>query len=323
MSKNIFISGHNGMVGSSIKRRIEKDYPHYNLILRSKKELNLLNQADVNDFFTSNKIDAIYFAAAKVGGILANSSHPYEFLYENMTIQSNLINAAIKNNIKKILFLGSSCIYPKTSKQPIKEEYLLSGHLEDTNEAYALAKISGIKLCESANIEFGLDYRCLMPTNLYGPGDIFDLEKSHVLPALIRKFVEAKEMNKKEVILWGSGKPRREFLHVDDLASAALYFMEMPKEEFWKNNMNKFSQVNIGTGKDIPIIELADLISNLVKYNGSIKLDMEKPDGMSQKLLDISKASNLGWNATISLEDGLKNTINWFIKNKDSDLIRK
>ena len=162
-----------------------------------------------------------------------------------------------------------------------------------------------------------------MPTNLYGPGDIFDLEKSHVLPALIRKFVEAKEMNKKEVILWGSGKPRREFLHVDDLASAALYFMEMPKEEFWKNNMNKFSQVNIGTGKDIPIIELADLISNLVKYNGSIKLDMEKPDGMSQKLLDISKASNLGWNATISLEDGLKNTINWFIKNKDSDLIRK
>ena len=322
MSKTIYVAGHKGMVGSAILRKVTNHFPEDNIILRTREELDLLDQSQVNNFFRDNNIDIIYFAAAKVGGILANSSYPYEFLYENTTMQCNVINAAVKNNVEKILFLGSSCIYPKYSPQPIKEDYLLTNSLEETNEAYALAKISGIKLCESSNIQHGTDYRSLMPTNLYGPGDLFDLEKSHVLPALINKFVHAKESNIPEVEVWGTGKARREFLHVDDLANAALFFSELPKKVFWKNNDHNMSHINIGTGKDITIIELANLICKLINYKGIIKLDKNKPDGMPQKLLDISKAKNLGWESSINFEEGLKETIQWYIKNKNTNLIR-
>lgn len=322
MSKTIYIAGHKGMVGSAILRKITSHSPEDNILIRTREELDLLDQSQVNKFFRDNNIDIIYFAAAKVGGILANSSYPYEFLYENTTMQCNVINSAVKNNIEKILFLGSSCIYPKYSQQPIKEDYLLTNSLEETNEAYALAKISGIKLCESSNIQNGTDYRSLMPTNLYGPGDLFDLEKSHVLPALISKFVNAKENNIPEVEVWGTGMARREFLHVDDLANAALYFSELPKTVFWKNNNQNMSHINIGTGKDITIIELANLICKLINYKGIIKLDKNKPDGMPQKLLDISKAKNLGWESSINFEEGLKETIQWYIKNKNTNLIR-
>lgn len=322
MSKSIYIAGHKGMVGSSILKKISNEYPEYNIILRTKKELNLLNQSKVSKFFKENHIDIIYFAAARVGGILANSSYPYEFLHENIVIQSNIINAAIENNIEGMLFLGSSCIYPKFSRQPIKEEYLLTNSLEQTNEPYALAKIAGIKLCESSNIQYGTDYRCLMPTNLYGPGDLFDLEKSHVLPALINKFINAKENKIDEVEVWGSGRARREFLHVDDLANAAIYFSHLSKETYWKDNNKHISHINIGTGKDLTILELANLISELTEFKGKIKFNTDKPDGVAQKLLDISKAQKLGWTPLVSFSTGLKETIKWYINNKDTDGIR-
>ena len=322
MSKNIFISGHSGMVGSAIFRSITQRYPKNNIIIKSRSELNLLDQHKTQKFFCENKIDEVYLCAAKVGGILANSSYPYDFLYENMQMELNIINSAIRSNVPKLLFLGSSCIYPKFSKQPIKEEYLLSGNLEETNEPYALAKISGIKLCESANIQFGLDYRSLMPTNLYGPGDLFDLENSHVLPALISKFVDAVESNKKEVVVWGSGMARREFLHVDDLATAAVYFLNMDSNKFWKKNNKNISHINIVTGIDISIYELACLIKKITNYEGEIFLDKTKPDGMPQKLLDIDKALSFGWHPQTAFTEGLTNTVNWYKKNKANNLVR-
>jgi len=310
------------MVGSAIFRDIKKNQPDDNIIVQSRSELDLLDQSKTLDFFDKNKIDEVYLCAAKVGGIKANSSYPYEFLYENMQMELNLINSAIRKNVPKLLFLGSSCIYPKHSKQPIKEEYLLSGRLEETNEPYALAKISGIKLCESANIQFGLDYRSLMPTNLYGPGDLFDLENSHVLPALISKFVDAVQNNNEKVTVWGSGTARREFLHVDDLAKAAVYFLNMDQDKFWEKNSKNISHINIGTGLDISILELAHLIKKITKFKGEISLDKTKPDGMPQKLLNIDKAALLGWEPEILFSDGLINTIKWYEENKSSNSLR-
>jgi len=310
------------MVGSAIHRNIKKNYPNDNIIVQTRSELDLLDQSKTLNFFDKNEIDEVYLCAAKVGGIKANSSYPYEFLYENMQMELNLINSAIKKNIPKLLFLGSSCIYPKYSKQPIKEEYLLSGKLEETNEPYALAKISGIKLCESANSQFGLDYRSLMPTNLYGPGDLFDLENSHVLPALISKFVDAVQNNNERVFVWGSGTARREFLHVDDLAKAAVYFMNMDKNKFWKMNDDNVSHINIGTGLDISILELAQLIKQITNFKGEIFLDKTKPDGMPQKLLNIEKAMSFGWKPEILFFDGLSNTIKWYKENKSSNSLR-
>lgn len=310
------------MVGSAIYRNIKKNYPNDTIIVQSRSELDLLDQSKTLNFFDKNKIDEVYLCAAKVGGIKANSSYPYEFLYENMQIELNLINSAIKKNIPKLLFLGSSCIYPKYSKQPINEEYLLSGKLEETNEPYALAKISGIKLCESANIQFGLDYRSLMPTNLYGPGDLFDLENSHVLPALISKFVDAVQNNDEKVIIWGSGMARREFLHVDDLANAAVYFLNMDKNKFWEMNNENVSHINVGTGLDISILELAQLIKEITNFKGDISLDKTKPDGMPQKLLNIEKALSYGWKPEISFSDGLRKTIEWYKENKSNNTLR-
>ncbi|MDC3070905.1 GDP-L-fucose synthase [Bacteroidota bacterium] len=307
MTKNvkIYVAGHHGMVGSAVLRAL-KSYGYYNIVGKAKKELNLRNQNDVNDFFDYHKPDVVINAAAKVGGILANNEYPYNFLMENMQIQNNLIDGAFKSKVKKFIFLGSSCIYPKFAPQPLKEEYLLTSSLEPTNEWYAIAKIAGVKACESIRKQFGKDYISLMPTNLYGFNDNFDLKSSHVLPAMIRKFHEAKIESHKPVTLWGSGSPKREFLYVDDLAEAVIYFLE-----------NKFSKhfYNIGTGKDISIKMLAELVQKVVGHNGEITWDNSKPDGTPRKLLDISRAEKVGWTFKTNLDEGIDKTYNWFLKN--------
>jgi len=307
MNKNdkIYIAGHNGLVGSSIVRALQKD-GYNNLITKSHKDLDLLRQADVESFFSSEKPEYVFLAAAKVGGIHANNSRPADFIRDNILIQTNIIDAAFKNNVKKLVFLGSSCIYPKFAPQPMKEEYLLTGELEPTNEWYAIAKIAGIKMCQAYRRQYGFNAISLMPTNLYGPGDNFDLETSHVLPALIRKFHEAKKGESPEVVVWGTGSPKREFLHVDDLADAVLFLMENYKDE---------AIINVGMGKDINIADLSTLIGEITDYKGSIVFDKTKPDGTPQKLLDISKIKNLGWTPKISLRDGLMSTYNWFVEN--------
>ena len=307
MNKNskIYIAGHKGMVGSACWRLLEKE-GYNNLVGKSSKELDLRNQQDVITFFETEKPDIVIDSAARVGGIWANNEYPFEFLMDNMLIQNNLINSSLRNNVKKFIFLGSSCIYPKFAPQPIKESYLLSDVLEPTNEWYAIAKISGLKLCEAIRKQFGKEYISLMPTNLYGPNDNFDLETSHVLPAMIRKFHEAKENNDPFVNLWGTGTVMREFLHVDDLASAVFYSIE-----------NKFPEgmYNIGTGNDISIKDLALTVQKIVNYKGEIFWDKTKPDGTPRKLLDVSKIRKLGWEYNIKLEDGIKNTYSWFLKN--------
>ena len=292
----IYIAGHRGMVGSAIHRKL-KGEGFTNFINRTSSELDLRNQADVNDFFAAEKPDYVFLAAAKVGGILANNTYRGEFIYDNLMIQNNVIHAAYVNGVKKLMFLGSSCIYPKLAPQPLREDYLLTGPLEPTNEPYAIAKIAGIKLCDAYRAQYGSDFISVMPTNLYGPNDNYDLKKSHVLPALMRKFIEAKRENKPNVMMWGTGSPKREFLHVNDLADACYFLMENYSEE---------GLVNIGTGTDVSILELAQLIKKTVGYEGKIEHDLTKPDGTPRKLMAIDKLKGLGWKPKINLEDGIK-----------------
>ncbi|MFO0495509.1 MAG: GDP-L-fucose synthase family protein [Flavobacteriia bacterium] len=304
----IYIAGHRGMVGSAIWRNLEsKGYT--NLNGRTSSELDLRNQAMVDTFFTNEKLEVVIDAAARVGGILANNDFPYQFLMENMQIQNNLIDAAHRFDVKKFIFLGSSCIYPKLAPQPLKEEYLLTGPLEPTNEWYAIAKISGVKACEAIRRQFGKDFVSLMPTNLYGSHDNFDLKSSHVLPAMIRKFHEAKLNNNAPVELWGSGTPMREFLHVDDMADAVVFAFENQLSE---------NLYNIGTGSDLTIKELAELVQKTVEHKGKIIWDSSKPDGTPRKLMDVSKMTKSGWKAKISLEEGIRETYVWFLENQES-----
>jgi GDP-L-fucose synthase len=302
---NIYIAGHKGMVGSAIWRNLSnKGYT--NLIGKTSKELDLRNQQAVNDFFNSHKPDVVIDAAARVGGILANNNYPYQFLMENMQIQNNLIDTALQFDVQKFIFLGSSCIYPKLAPQPLQEDCLLTSSLEPTNEWYAIAKISGVKACEAIRKQYGKDFVSLMPTNLYGPFDNFDLHTSHVLPAMIRKFHEAKQNKNESVVLWGSGTPMREFLHVDDLADAVVYAFE--------NNLPD-NLYNIGTGTDLTIKALAEMIQRIVGHSGEIIWDNSKPDGTPRKLMDVSKMTNTGWKAKIGLEAGIRETYKWFLEN--------
>jgi len=303
-TSKIYIAGHTGLAGSSIYRLLKKQ-GYNNLITRTHKQLDLLNQNKVFQFFGKERPDYIFLAAAKVGGILANSKYPASFVYENLQVQNNVIHSAYLAKVKKLLFLGSSCIYPRDCAQPIKEEYLLTSALEPTNEPYAIAKIAGIKMCQSYNKQYGTNFISLMPTNLYGQGDNFDLENSHVLAALIRKIYEAKKKNIKKLTLWGTGNPRREFLYVDDLAEASVFLMQ---------NYNDSKIVNIGTGKDISIYELAQKIKNIIGYRGKIEFDKINPDGTPQKLLDVSFANKLGWQHKIELDEGLKMAIENYTK---------
>ena len=309
----IYLAGHNGMVGSAIHRKLrEKGF--VNIITRSSSELDLSNQQDTHNFLQEEKPDYVVIAAAKVGGIHANDSYPAEFIYQNLMIEANLIHGSYLAKVNKLLFLGSSCVYPKESKQPIKEEYLLSNYLESTNEPYAIAKIAGIKLCESYNRRYGTDYRSIMPTNLYGPNDNYHSKNSHVIPALIKRFHEAKVKNKPFVEVWGSGKPMREFLHVDDMASASIYIMSLNKKLLEKEISPMLSHINIGTGKDITIKDVTKIIKEVVGFDGEVVFNTKMPDGTKRKLLDVSKIENLGWKHTITLKDGLKETYEWFLK---------
>jgi len=311
LNDKIYVAGHNGLVGSSLVRLL-KTKGFNNLILKSHSELDLLNQTVTLDFFKNEKPDYVFLSAAKVGGIMANNTYPAQFIYENLQIQNSIINASYELGVKKLLFLGSSCIYPKQCSQPIKEEYLLTSPLEPTNEAYALAKIAGIKMCEYYNQQYGTDFISVMPTNLYGPNDNFDLENSHVLPALIRKFHEAKINNSQNVTVWGTGNPKREFLYVDDLAEACVFLMQNISAQ---DLMNKFeiSFLNIGTGVDVSIKELALLIKDVVDFRGEIIWDTMKPDGTPRKLLDVSRVNSLGWKAKIKLMEGVRMGYQWYV----------
>jgi GDP-L-fucose synthase len=301
----IYVAGSNGMVGSAIVRAL-RSKGFVNIVVKSSKELDLKNQQAVHDFFSQEQPDYVFLAAAKVGGIHANNTYPATFIYDNIMIQSNVIQAAYDFNVKKLLFLGSSCIYPKFAPQPIKEEYLLTGSLEPTNEAYAIAKIAGLKMCQFYKQQYGCNFISAMPTNLFGVNDNFNLENSHVLPALLRKFIEAKQNNKQEVTIWGSGTPKREFLFVDDLAEACLFLME---------NYNGNETVNIGTGEDVSIKELAETIMKIVGFEGNLIFDASKPDGAPRKLLDVSKINNLGWKHKVNLQQGIEITLDWVTEN--------
>lgn len=308
MNKNdkIYVAGHLGLVGSAIIRKLtEEDYT--NIIFRTKEELDLTDQNKVKQFFQEEKPEYVFLAAAKVGGIMANKNYPAEFIYSNLVIATNVVHASYLYNVKKLIFLGSSCIYPKLAPQPIKEEYLLSSSLEQSNEAYAIAKIAGLKLCQHYNAQYQTNYVAVMPTNLYGPNDNYNLEDSHVLPAMLRKFHEAKINNRQTVTLWGSGQVKREFLYVDDLADALIFLM---------NNYDEKEIINIGTGIDLTIFELANIIKDITGFKGEIDWDTSKPDGTPRKLLDISKLEDSGWKAKIDLETGIKNTYEWFINNE-------
>ncbi|MDD3225116.1 MAG: GDP-L-fucose synthase [Clostridium sp.] len=307
MEKNskIYVAGHKGLVGSAIVRNLKKK-GYSNVIGRTHSELDLTNQAAVRKFFKDENPEYVFLAAAHVGGINANNTHPADFIYENLEIQNNVIKAAFDYKVKKLLFLGSSCIYPKMCPQPIKEEYLLSGYLEPTNEGYALAKISGLKMCQFFKRQYGAHFISCMPTNLYGPNDNFDLNSSHVMPALIRKFHEAKINNNDFVEVWGTGKPLREFLHVDDMADGCVFLME---------NYDGEEHVNIGTGKEVTIKELAEMIKEVVEFRGELRFNSHKPDGTPRKLLDVSKLKGLGWTYKIELKDGIKSAYEWFREN--------
>lgn len=311
--KKIYVAGHNGMVGSAITRELTKR-GYKNLLLKSLVELDLRKQKDVESFLNKEKPEIVIIAAAKVGGILANNTYRADFLYDNLMIELNIIHSSYLTKVEKVIFLGSSCIYPKLAPQPLKEEYLLSGYLENTNEPYAIAKISGIKMCENYYKQYGCNFYSVMPTNLYGINDNFDLQTSHVLPALIRKFHEAKKGGKDKVSLWGTGKPRREFLYVDDLAEAILFMMEnVEAKDLYENGI---THLNIGTGKDISISELASVISKIVGFNGKIEYDKTKPDGTPRKLMDVSRINKLGWKYKTELEEGIEKTYKWFLDNK-------
>jgi GDP-L-fucose synthase len=315
--KKIFVAGHRGMVGSAIVRQLEQ-LGGFEIVTRTRDELNLLSQADVTHFFETENIDQVYLAAAKVGGIVANNTYPAEFIYENLTIQNNIIHAAHVNDVQDLLFLGSSCIYPKLAKQPMTETALLTGTLEETNEPYAIAKIAGIKMCESYNRQYGRNYRSVMPTNLYGENDNFHPQNSHVIPALIRRFHEAKLASQAEVIAWGTGKPMREFLHVDDMAAASIYVMNLDEATYQANTQPMLSHINVGTGIDCTIRELVETVAKVVGYQGEIVFDTTKPDGAPRKLMDVSRLADLGWKASIELEAGLATTYQWFLENQDS-----
>ena len=310
----IYVAGHNGMVGSAIVRKLrEKSF--INIVTRSSSELDLTNQQSVHAFLQEAKPDYVVIAAAKVGGIHANDGYPAEFIYQNLMIEANLIHGSYLAGVNNLLFLGSSCIYPKESQQPIKEDYLLGGRLEPTNEPYAISKIAGIKLCESYNRQYGTDYRSIMPTNLYGPNDNFHPKNSHVIPALIRKFHEAKVENKPFVEVWGSGKPMREFLHVDDMADASIHIINIDKKILESEVDPMLSHINIGTGTDITITDVAQTVKEVVGFCGEIVLNTKMPDGTRRKLLDVSKMENLDWRPVIALKDGLKDTYEWFLEN--------
>ncbi len=305
LALKIYVAGHQGLVGSAIVRRL-KQFGYKNIVTRNFRELDLRIQQDVQDFFSYERPDYIFLAAAKVGGIQSNFQYPADFIYDNLVIQTNVIHASYKYGVKKLLFLGSSCIYPRVCFQPIKEECLLAGPLEETNKAYAIAKIAGITMCQSYNRQHGTRFISCMPTNLYGPGDNFDLVHSHVLPALLRKFYEAKKSGKKEVVVWGSGTPRREFLYVNDLADALVFLM---------NHYEGSEIINIGTGEDVTISELARQIKEVVGFKGKIVFDKSKPDGTTRKLLDVSRIKKLGWKSSITLENGIRRTFDWYISN--------
>ena len=315
--KKIFVAGHRGMVGSAIVRQLEQ-LGGFEIVTRTRNELNLLSQADVTHFFETENIDQVYLAAAKVGGIVANNTYPAEFIYENLTIQNNIIHAAHVNGVQDLLFLGSSCIYPKLAVQPMTESALLTGTLEETNEPYAIAKIAGIKMCESYDRQYGRNYRSVMPTNLYGENDNFHPQNSHVIPALIRRFHEAKLASQAEVIAWGTGKPMREFLHVDDMAAASIYVMNLDEATYLANTQPMLSHINVGTGIDCTIRELVETVAKVVGYQGEIVFDTTKPDGAPRKLMDVSRLADLGWKASIELEAGLATTYQWFLENQDS-----
>nr|AIG62668.1 GDP-L-fucose synthase [Escherichia coli] len=315
--KSIYVAGHRGMVGSAICRQLSlRD--DIELVVKTHKELDLTVQKDVDAFFEQEKIDQVYLAAAKVGGIYANNTFPAEFIYQNLMIESNIIHSAHKAGIQKLLFLGSSCIYPKFAKQPMNESALLTGILEPTNEPYAIAKIAGIKLCESYNRQYGRDYRSVMPTNLYGINDNFHPENSHVIPALMRRFHEAKESGAPEVIVWGTGTPMREFLYVDDMAAASVHVMELDEAIYQQNTQPMLSHINVGTGVDCSIREMAETMASVVGYQGKIVFDVTKPDGTPRKLMDVTRLKNLGWQYRYNLHEGLSLTYKWFIENINS-----
>ena len=316
MKKRVFVAGHQGMVGSAIVRALEKA-GDAEIITRTRSELDLLDQAAVFRFFNQNAVDEVYLAAAKVGGIWASNTYPAEFIYQNLIIEANIIHGAFQAGVRKLLFLGSSCIYPKLAEQPIAESSLLQGALEPTNEPYAIAKIAGIKLCESYNRQYGTDYRSVMPTNLYGINDNFHPENSHVVPALLRRFHEAKMQDLPSVTVWGSGSPMREFLYVDDMAGACLHVMNLPKEVYGEHVLPMSSHINVGTGKDCTIRELANTIARAVGYRGDILWDTSKPDGTPRKLLDVGLLKRLGWQYSVELDEGIERTYQWFLQNQE------
>jgi len=313
LNDKIYIAGHGGLVGSAIVRQLE-ERGFTNLLMRTHKELDLTNQAQVQNFFQQEKPDYVILAAAKVGGIHANNTYPADFIYQNMMIETNVINSAYENKVKRLLFLGSTCIYPKAVEQPMREDALLTDVLEPTNEPYALAKIAGIKLCESYNRQHGTDFRSVMPTNLYGINDNFHPENSHVIPALMRRFHEAKVNNDTEVVVWGTGNAMREFLYVDDMAVASLFVLELDEETYQANTKSMLSHINVGTGKDVTIREMAETMKEVVSFKGELSFDTTKPDGAPRKLIDVSRLSNMGWKYETNLEEGLKKTYDWFLK---------
>ena len=316
MTKRIFVAGHNGMVGRAIVRQLEAT-SDCEIITRSRTALDLLSQSDVQAFFKDARIDKVYLAAAKVGGIQANNNLPAEFIYENLMIEANVIHGAHCANVQKLLFLGSSCIYPKLAPQPMREDALLTGVLEPTNEPYAIAKIAGIKMCESYNRQYGRDYRSVMPTNLYGAHDNFHPENSHVIPALLRRFHEAVAQNTAEITIWGSGTPMREFLHVDDMAAASVFVMEISREAYGAQTDPMLSHINVGTGVDCTIRDLAETIAVVTGFTGQLVFDHTKPDGAPRKLMDTSKLNAFGWSPTIGLREGLQSSYDWFVANQD------
>lgn len=314
--KRVFVAGHRGMVGSAICRQLARR-DDIELVLRSRAQLDLTNQTAVQAFFADAEVDEVYLAAAKVGGIHANNTYPAEFIYENLIMQCNVIHAAHNAGVQKLLFLGSSCIYPKLAEQPMTEAALLTGTLEPTNEPYAIAKIAGIKLCESYNRQYGRDYRSVMPTNLYGENDNFHPQNSHVIPALMRRFHEAKLSGASEVVVWGTGTPMREFLHVNDMAAACVHVMELPLATYQQHTQPMLSHINVGTGLDCTVRDMAETMGEVVGFNGKITFDSTKPDGTPRKLMDVSRLASLGWRHQVSLRDGLQMTYDWFLANQD------
>ena len=312
LKDKIYIAGHRGLVGSALVRQLESR-GFTNLLMRTHQELDLTNQAQVQTFFEQEKPDYVILAAAKVGGIHANNTYPADFIYQNMMIEANVINSAYVSKVKRLLFLGSTCIYPKAVEQPMREDALLTDVLEPTNEPYALAKIAGIKLCESYNRQHSTDFRSVMPTNLYGPNDNFHLENSHVIPALMRRFHEAKINNDTEVVVWGTGNSMREFLYVDDMVKASLFVLELDDQTYKANTQSMLSHINVGTGKDVTIREMAETMKQVVGYEGNLTFDTTKPDGSPRKLIDVSRLSNMGWEYSIDVEEGLKKTYQWYL----------